>query len=185
MENFNQLIFKWIFQFSHRNFVSDWFGIFLSQYLPYLLVLGFLFLVFSQPDWRKRVFIFAEGALAVIIARGIITEFIRFFYHHPRPFETLGFTPLVGESGYSFPSGHAAFFFTLAIVVFYFNRKMGIWYFVLSAVSVIARIFVGVHWPIDVLGGVLIGLLVGYLTHRALAPRFKEIISSSEKAVSV
>lgn len=164
--SFNQPLFQFIYGLSHRNFLLDDLGVFLAQYLPYLMVLWFLFLAVKRKDWRMRVLVLSEGALAVILSRGIVTEVIRFFYHHLRPFTVLNFAPLISESGYSFPSGHAAWFFALSMIVFYYSRKWGIWYFTLSAVMGIARIYVGVHWPLDILGGAAIGVLCGMLVHQ-------------------
>lgn len=175
MQTINQYIFGLIFQLSRRNFFLDGLAVFLAEYLPYILVLGFLILVFSYQDTRMRLLVFSEGAIAIIFARGILTEIIRFFYHHLRPFEALNFTPLIGESGYSLPSGHASWFFALALVIFYFNRKMGIWYFVFAALNGLARIFVGVHWPFDVVAGALVGLGSGALTHVVLKPSLNKI----------
>lgn len=168
MGGFDQTLFQVIYGWSHRNFLADWIGVFLAQYLPYVLVLGFLYLVFKESGSRRRIYVFCEGALAVILGRGIFTEFIRFFYHHARPFDVYGFSPLISESGNSFPSGHMAFFFALAVVVHYVNRRWGIWYFVLSAVVGVARIYVGVHWPLDIIGGVVVGLIAGFAVHALL-----------------
>lgn len=175
MEAINQYLFGLIFQFSHRSFLLDDLAVFLAQYLPYILVLVFLVLVFSNKDWRMRVLIFADAAIAIILARGILTEFIRFFYHHPRPFEVLNFAPLIGESGYSFPSGHASWFFALAMIIFYFNRKLGWWYFAFAVANGLARIFAGVHWPLDVIAGALVGIGSGVLIHGLLKPILSKI----------
>lgn len=178
MEVFNRSLFGLFFKFSRRNFLLDDIGIFLAKYLPYLLVLGFLILVFSDRSSRKRIAIFCEGALSVILARGLVTEVIRFFYRHPRPFDALGFSPLISDHGYSFPSGHAATFFALAVVAFYINRKAGIWFFILAAINGLARIFVGVHWPLDIGGGIIVGLLCGFAVHKLLEPYTKNIQAS-------
>lgn len=179
MGELNRRVFEWIWSFAHRNAALDAVGIFCAEYLPYLLVLGFFVLVFSEHGWRKRLFLFGEGALAVLISRGMLTEIIRFFYHHPRPFDALGFMPLVSETGTSFPSGHAAFFFALAAIVFFANRHWGIWYFLASAAISIARIYVGVHWPLDILGGALIGIAVGTLVHLSLREGARKIDKST------
>ncbi len=166
MEALNQYLFGAVFQFSGRNFLLDDLGVFLAHYLPYLLVAGFLYFSFQRKDRRERFLVFTEGALGVILSRGIITEAIRFFYHHLRPFAALNFTPLIAESGYSFPSGHAAWFFALAMTVFYYNRKLGIWFFAFAAVNGVARVFVGVHWPLDILGGAVFGVLSAMFIHQ-------------------
>jgi len=182
MGNFNQALFQAIYGFARKNFFLDVLGIFLAQYLPYLLVLGFLILVFYYArSYKMRFLVFVDGALAVILARGILTEVIRFFYHHARPFDVFGFTPLVGESGSSFPSGHAAFLFALALVVFYYNRKMGIWYLVLALVNGLARVYTGVHWPMDILGGAIIGLASGFFTHWLVKPIFEKLSAAEPR----
>lgn len=122
-------------------------------------------LVFLQRGSRRKVYLFCEGALAVILARGIITSAIHFFYEHPRPFAVLGFTPLIPESGSSFPSGHMAFFFALALVVWYANKKWGAWFLILSFLMGIARIYAGVHWPLDILGGIAVGVASAVFIH--------------------
>ncbi len=175
MEAVNQYLFKLIFKFNHQNFLLDDFAVLLAKYLPYFFVFGFLVFAFSNKDWRLRVLIFADAAIAIILSRGIITEFIRFFYHHLRPFEVLNFTPLVAESGYSFPSGHAAWFFALAMIIFYFSRKLGWWYLAFAACNSLARIFVGVHWPLDVLGGAIVGIVSAVLVHGILEPHLQKI----------
>jgi len=171
--NLNQQLFNFIYGFAHRNFFLDDLGVFFAQYLPYLLGLGFLILAFNNKDWRIKFLVFVDGAIAVILSRGIVTELIRYFYHHPRPFDALGFAPMVSESGYSFPSGHAAFFFALAMIVFFYNRRLGAWYFLFAIANGIARIFVGVHWPLDILGGAIVGILCGIISHKLIEPTLK------------
>ena len=154
----NQTLFQYVHHFAGRNIFLDDFGIFLAQYLPYLMVAAFLLLVIYQDGWRKKLYAFAEGAIAVMLARGLITEVIRYFYHSPRPFGVLGFTPLIPEAGWSFPSGHMAWFFATALVVWYLNRSWGWWFLALLALMGVARIYVGVHWPLDIVAGALVGL---------------------------
>ena len=180
MSSLNHVLFQFIYGLSHRNFLLDDLGIFCAQYLPYLLVLGFLILVFYENGWRRKWYLFSEAAIAIILSRGLLTEIIRFFYNHPRPFAVLGFTPLISESGSSFPSGHAAWFFALAMVIFFRNRKWGMWFFALSLVNGIARIYVGVHWPFDILGGAIVGILSAMFIHWFLGDSRKKLYGGAE-----
>ncbi len=161
-------LFQFVHRFAGRNVFLDYFWIFTAEYLPYLMAAAFLVLIGYQDGWRKKLYLVAEGAIAVMVSRGLVTEIIRFFYHHARPFSFYNFTPLIPESGWSFPSGHMTFFFALALVIWYANRKWGWWFLALSALVGVARIYVGVHWPYDILGGALIGLACGWFVHRLL-----------------
>ncbi len=166
MFSLDQRIFQFIYQLGgHRNAFSDVLAIFFAQYLPYLMVLAFLVFVYYQKGWRRRVYLFSEAALAIILARGLITEIIRIFYHVARPYSFYGFIPLIAEGGWSFPSAHAAWFFALATTLFYVNRKWGWWYFLLAFVMGIARIYAGVHWPLDILGGAVVGIASAMFIH--------------------
>jgi len=165
MAGWNVTIFNFIHGWSGHVVLADVAAVFFAEYLPYLLVVGFLILIFRRPGSRRRFYLFAEGSLAVILARGILTEVIRFFYPVARPFVLLGFSPMISESGPSFPSGHMAWFFALAAIIWFADRKWGMWFFALSVLMGIARIYVGVHWPADILGGIVVGLASGWFIH--------------------
>ncbi len=164
----NSALFASIYSLSHRSGLLDFLGIFAAQYLPYILLIVFLVYLIQIKGTRRRLFFFGETALAVILARGLLTEWIRFFYIHPRPFEALQFTSLIPESGNSFPSGHMTFYFALAAVLFFANRKWGLWFGAATLLVGIARIFVGVHWPADILGGIIIGIASAAAVHFTL-----------------
>lgn len=157
----NNLAGKW--------WLLDWLGIFFANYLGYLLVfMAFCFLL-KQKNWRQKIYFFSLATLSVILARGLITELIRFFYYRPRPFLVLKIQPLINHdlSG-SFPSGHAAAFFALALAIFYLNKKWGWWFLGTAFLMGLARIFVGLHWPLDILTGILIGILSVFVVKKLL-----------------
>ena len=171
----NQSLFQFIYGLSHQNFLADDFFVFCAQYLPYLLVVLFLVMVFNEDGARKKWYLFSAAVMAVVLSRGLLTEIIRFFYYNPRPFEALGFTSLISESGSSFPSGHAALFFALAMVVFLRNKKWGMWFFIAALVNGFARIYVGVHWPLDVIGGIVVGMCSALFVHWLLNDSRKKL----------
>lgn len=69
--------------------------------------------------------------------------------------------PLIGASGWSFPSGHAATAFAGAVALTYFWRRGAPLFFLLAAAIAFSRIYVGVHYPGDVLVGAPLGTFVG------------------------
>ena len=72
-----------------------------------------------------------------------------------------GARALIGCSGaYSFPSAHATNTFGCALWLSYFYPRQGWVFFGLSALVSLSRVFVGVHYPSDVLGGWLLGAII-------------------------
>jgi undecaprenyl-diphosphatase len=169
--NFDYLIFQKINNLAGQCSWFDKLMIFLAEYLIYvLLVGGLVYLFFSyQRQWKKLI----PVILAIILSRGIITEIIRFFYYRPRPFLTHQVISLVSHdiSG-SFPSGHMTFIFPLIYFVALANKKMGWGFLVLGVLMGLARIYVGVHYPLDIIFGILIGVLSAWLIEK-IEPKIK------------
>lgn len=65
---------------------------------------------------------------------------------------------------YSFPSGHTQAFFAAATALFTENKKAGICAYVLAALIAFSRLYLYVHFPTDVLAGVVIGICCGLLS---------------------
>ncbi|MEY4731181.1 MAG: hypothetical protein RL681_127 [Candidatus Parcubacteria bacterium] len=168
MPAFDESLFHWIYGLSHLSVLADNIAVLIARDMPYLLVIGFFVLLTDVRGARRRTFMFAQAAIITLVSRGIVVETIRFFYDRPRPFSVFGFDPLMPQSPLepSFPSGHAAFFFGLAFAVWQMNRTWGIWYLVAAFLNGFARIFVGVHWPLDVAIGAAIGALSAFIVIR-------------------
>ncbi len=168
MSNLDTLIFNFIHYPAEKWWLLDWFGVFSAKYLPYFLVIAAVYFLFKKKN-RQRIYAFALMFLSVILARGIIVEVIRFFYCRSKPFSILNFNPLVSVDGMaSFPSGHAAAFFALATAIFFLSRRFGKWFFILSFLIIIARVFTGLHWPSDILVGAVIGILSALFVKKIL-----------------
>ena len=61
----------------------------------------------------------------------------------------------------SFPSGHTTIAFAAATVLSYYRPRWAPAFFLLAVAIGFSRVYVGVHYPLDVLGGAILGLLVG------------------------
>lgn len=107
----------------------------------------------------KEIFFLATSALASLA----LTTFIKFIVHAPRPFETGVASLFTYAGGDSFPSGHATFFASLAVSLLLLHRNIFTYIFaVLCLVVPLARVLVGIHYPIDLVAGVVIGSFFSY-----------------------
>lgn len=85
--------------------------------------------------------------------------------------------------GYSFPSSHASNHFAMGVFFYLIflgiYRKYAFLFLVWAAIIAFAQVYVGVHYPIDVLAGALLGTIIGYLFYR-LCSLFLERIYSKQ-----
>lgn len=145
----------------------DTLGIFFAEYFGYVLV-GSL-AIFLMANTKKYWPMVWQAFAAAVIARFGITEIIRWLWVRPRPFVENDVNLLIDEINHaSFPSGHAAFYFGLATIIFLYNKKLGAVFLGAAAIISLARVFVGVHWPSDILAGAVIGGLAGWIIFRGV-----------------
>lgn len=159
---FNYFVFENINQFAGKYLWLDTLGIFFAKYLGYFLVL--FLILFLIRNFRKYWPMISRAFGAGILSRLIITEIIRFLYPVSRPFIGNNINLLFNYSATSsFPSGHAAFYFALSTTIYFYNKKTGFLFLVASFLISISRVFVGVHWPLDVLAGAIVGIFSAWL----------------------
>lgn len=143
--------------------------VFLASYLAYILIaLFFVLLLISQYSRREKLQILLVAGISTVIARFGITEFVRILYHRPRPFTEISVNQLLSSNEWSFPSGHAAFFFALSTAVYLYNKKWGIGFFIATILMTLSRVAAGIHYPSDIIAGALIGIAASYAAFRIL-----------------
>jgi membrane-associated phospholipid phosphatase len=151
-------LFQLINNLAGRWLILDYLGIFFAKYLAYLLII-FVFFVFFKK-WKIIFQIFLAG----ILARFGLVELLRWIFQRPRPFQEIEVNLLLDPVWQpAFPSGHAAFFFALSTVIYFFNKKAGLLFFLASLLIGLFRVFCGVHWPTDILAGMAVGIFSGWL----------------------
>ncbi|GHH87860.1 hypothetical protein GCM10018793_65290 [Streptomyces sulfonofaciens] len=157
----------------------------------YGLLLGLVLLVlacwWSQRRHAPSLDAAASSVAAVVwtpLAAGIavlVNVPIRGFVGRPRPFvDHEGIDVLIhGKNDYSFVSDHATLAMAMAVGLFVASRKFGIAGLVLALAEGFCRVFMGVHYPTDVIGGFALGtavvLLLSPLASAALTPLMKAI----------
>lgn len=164
--NLDYYLFHLINQFAGKNICFDSAVIFFAEYFQYIVV--FCPLIFLFINFKKYLKMVLRAIAAAVFARFVIVEIIRYFLPRVRPFVENSINLLVAHNPreFSFPSGHAAFFFALSTVIYFYNKKAGILFFISAFLISISRVFVGVHWPSDILVGVVVGVFSGWLIVR-------------------
>jgi undecaprenyl-diphosphatase len=128
-------------------------------------------LVLVLKDKRRPAIDLLTGALIVIIA----VQVIKYGLAVPRPFEVIpGVLPLThdpigGEADPSFPSGHAAIVAMGAVIVGSAYPRSRPALVVLVLLVMLSRVYLGLHYPTDVLAGAVLGAAVGWAAVRMQA----------------
>jgi len=151
----------------HHAFIDKLFG-FLAQYSLELYIVLFIiaWLSLLKSEIRQRHALIIMGLAGVLGL--IINVIVSHIYFRPRPFMVLEkgtFTQLIPHTpDASFPSDHTTGSFGFAAASW---GKAPKWittsFTVLAVLNAIARLYAGVHWPSDIIAGILIGTLSGRL----------------------
>jgi len=174
--NIDLYLFNLINGFAGRWQWLDYTEMFFAQYFEYFLwVCLVLFLIVNVKKYWKMV---AEAFLAAGITKFILAEFIRWLWFRPRPFVSLNFIPLINQSASeaSFPSGHASFYFAMSTIVYLYNKKVGILFYIATILITLARVFSGVHWPSDILAGALLGIFTAWILNKLVKKYIYKIL---------
>ncbi len=119
-----------------------------------------LLALLAARQWRSAVLVGITFAVAAVAS-----PLAKFIVHRPRPIDIYS-----GADAFAFPSGHSTFATLLLSVIAFFiamrlgrSLQIGVWMAAGFGVIAIAfsRVYLGAHWPSDVMGGVLLGAFIG------------------------
>lgn len=156
-------LFQWVNGLAGHWIPVDVFMIFLSRYVIYGLI-GMLLIMLLTV---KRLYAFA-GIGGIVSGMGI-NYVISIIYARPRPFVAFDVNLLIDKAASaSFPSDQAVIAFAAATAILLVSRRMGWWFIILGCLVAVSRIYVGHHYPTDVIVGGLIGGLLTYVCYVTL-----------------
>lgn len=128
------------------------------------IVIALILLIFKKT--RKT-----GASMAVALILGLIfgNGLLKHLVARPRPFEAAScvipkdklLIPAPGET--SFPSGHALSSFAAATAIYRDHSVLGFIAYVVAGLIAFSRLYLCVHYPSDVLGGIIVGMLMGLL----------------------
>lgn len=116
--------------------------------------------------WFKRHRILAYTVVMSSVFTFAVTEIVKVLVQRPRPPQV--FSTIISRDGmaygFGFPSGHAAISTLLCLLLWGLVPSSYRWVLILGVILVcISRIYLGVHSPLDIVGGICIGLVIGIL----------------------
>jgi undecaprenyl-diphosphatase len=119
-----------------------------------------------RPGWKRVLSAIALAAVVVSVADPVAARVLKPLFHRPRPCNpdalVEGGRYLLGlKRSLGFPSNHAANMIGVATLLTCFFPRRWLWFFVPATLVAFSRIYLGVHYPLDVLGGAAFGALVG------------------------
>ncbi len=126
--------------------------IFFGDYLIFFAIIPLVYF------WYKDRKLFFKLVFAVALAK-LVEMGIGHIFPTPRPYEVTGITPILRnmKGDPSFPSGHTSVVIAFAATIFLKYKKLGIVFLLLAVLIGVSRVIGGVHYPVDILGGIFVG----------------------------
>ena len=130
----------------------------------FLALVGMVLFVSRRKEYKTAGLLLLAG----LTLSYNITFILKYLAARPRPYMFLAGVHLLAESdGPSMPSGHAVMAFMAATVIAPAVKKyVAAIVFAIAAIAAFSRIYMGVHFPLDVLAGAIIGSILGYILIR-------------------
>lgn len=118
---------------------------------------------------RSRPWLWVSVGAAILVAEGVSLALKSWIGRDRPPLSNPDPEPLIDlPATHSFPSGHATVSFACATVLALAVPRLRVPLYSLAALIAFSRVYVGVHYPLDVLAGALLGVLLGVGVARAL-----------------
>ncbi len=145
----------------HNQFFNIFFSFFsmigIAAFVWIIIVL--LLIVFEE---KRHHWFIASFLISVLITAVVVNVVIKNIVQRPRPASIIyHLSSYICPPDFSFPSGHAAVSLAAAVVLAYFDKKRGWFYYSVAGIIGLSRIYLGCHFFLDVIGGGIIGYLIG------------------------
>ena len=168
-------------------FDHDWLGRALTFFetwaVPALAIATFGLWLFARPGGRRKWKLASASALASAALAMLTAQVISKIWARDRPFAAHPDAHVWGSRSHdpSFPSDHASASFGIAFAVFLFDRVVGSIFLAAATLISVGRVFVGAHYPADVVAGALVGLGAALLVVRVAGPVIEWAVCQVER----
>lgn len=136
------------------------------------LQIGIILFWLSLYKFNRRGFFVGLALIVTLMISDFVGGQLKNFFMRPRP-DMAGINVILRSlhfSGGSFPSNHALNMFCLYQFISFYFARLRPYLFILATLVAFSRIYCGVHYPSDVLGGVYLGSFLGILCSKLMYP---------------
>ncbi|HEX9664809.1 MAG TPA: phosphatase PAP2 family protein [Patescibacteria group bacterium] len=175
----NIQLFRIINSWAGQNNFLDVFFVIGAKYVIFLIILIAVVFLFFREYRRSAIRAFVVAAVAVSFNYLVLSS----LFFRQRPYLILENVNKLVEhfSEKSFPSDHATVAFGVALTIFLFHRRIGLPLVILAVWVAFGRVFVGVHLPGDVVGGLIVALFFTLVINHKFGPRLRDNLKISIK----
>ena len=148
-----------------------------------LIWIGLTLLMLIYPKSRKAGIC---STISMILCALSVNLVIKNVVARTRPYETYELVRCLipPENDYSFPSGHTSIAFASMLPVYcMLGKKIGILAIIAATLMAVSRLYVCVHYPSDVLVGLIIGSVCAIISCKIIYPRLLKIVEQRKKTV--
>ena len=130
-------------------------------------VWAFLYFSLYMLRIKYAILYFARAAAAVFICIFVFL-YIKSFFSRMRPYKKHDKIPIMyPPDKHSFPSGHTMVGFAISFSVGSYSFGSAILFYTIASLIAFSRVYVGLHYPLDVICGIVLGSIIGMLTNMA------------------
>ncbi|MED0981001.1 undecaprenyl-diphosphatase [Bacillus paramycoides] len=162
----NYTVFQWINNFAGSSKLLDTLMIAITNSVPYVAILFMLILWFNngkKENAIRKQYTVLYTTLSVSIAL-LVNALIHAVYYHPRPFITHHVNQLVPHAAdSSFVSDHSVLVFSIAFAFILRGEKLKYIALIWAILVGVSRMYVGVHYPLDILGAAFLTFITSGL----------------------
>jgi undecaprenyl-diphosphatase len=166
----------------HHHWLGSFFRGVEQASIPLMLVGTVALWFFARPGGDRRWKLAAGSGLGAAALALAVNLVIHAIYDRPRPYESHSIAhPWSSSTDASFPSDHASASLAIALAVLAFDTAVGVLFLVAALLITAGRVFIGAHYPGDVVASLAVALVSAFVVVRLARPVVAALVRLFER----